>query len=143
MNIDMIKNMGINGGHIRGDLPCAMIATRDIAAVAAGHMLEREFSGKVVRELLGPGDISMDESTRIIGEKIGKPDLAYVHFSWEEYVNGMVQAGLSEDMSQLLAELSAAINDRLFGVDQARAPENTTPTSFEEFADFFATVYRG
>ncbi|MGD9215182.1 MAG: hypothetical protein PVJ84_10230 [Desulfobacteraceae bacterium] len=46
MNIDMIKNMGINGGHILGDLPSAMIATEDIAEVAAHHLLERSFSGK-------------------------------------------------------------------------------------------------
>ncbi len=142
MNIDMIKNTGINGGHIRGDLPFAMIATQDIAQVAAQHMLERDFSGKTVRELFGPRDISMDEVTRIIGEKIGKPDLPYVHFSREDHVNGLVQAGLSEDTAQQLAELDAGINDRLFAGGQARTQENTTPTDFEEFAEFFAQVYK-
>jgi uncharacterized protein YbjT (DUF2867 family) len=142
MNIDMILNMGINGGHIRGDLPFAMIATTDIAEVAAQHLLERDFSGKTVRELLGPRDISMEEATRIIGEKIGKPDLQYVHFSREEYIDGLLKAGLSKDMAEQLAELDAGINDRLFAGGEPRTTENRTSTDFEQFADFFAQVYK-
>ncbi|MDJ0819254.1 MAG: NmrA family NAD(P)-binding protein [Desulfobacterales bacterium] len=142
MNIDMIKNMGINGGHIRGDLPFAMIATEDIAEVAAQHLLELNFSGKTVRDLLGPRDISMEEVTRIIGEKIGKPDLPYVHFSREEYINGLLQAGLAKDMAEQLAELDAGINDRLFGSGEPRTQENRTSTDFKQFADFFAQVYQ-
>ena len=142
MSIDMIKNMDINGGHIRGDLPLAMIATQDIAQVAAHHMLERDFSGKTAKELLGPRDISMNEVTRIIGEKIGKPDLSYTHFSREDYIKGMMQAGLSQDMAEQLAELDAGINDRLFTSGEPRTRENRTPTDFKEFADFFDQVYK-
>jgi uncharacterized protein YbjT (DUF2867 family) len=141
MNIKMIKHMGINGGHIRGDLPFAMIATADIAEVAAQHLLDRDFTGKTARELLGPQNVSMDEATRIIGEKIGKPDLAYVHFSREEYINGVMQAGVSQDMAEQLAELDAGINDRLFASDAPRTAESQTPTDFKQFADFFAQVY--
>lgn len=141
MAIDMIKNMGINGSHIRGDVAFAMIATQDIAQVAAEQMMEREFSGKSVRELLGPRDVSLDEATRIIGEKIGKPDLAYVYFAREEYTKGLVQAGLSEDMAEQLAELDVALSERLFGSGAPRTDENRTPTDFTEFADFFAQVY--
>jgi len=140
-NIDMIKNMGLNGGHINGDMPFAMIATRDIAHVAMVHILERDFSGKVVKELLGPRDISMKEATRIIGEKIGIPDLTYVHFSRDDYIKGLTQAGLTNDMAQLLAEMSAGLNDIQFGTGLKRTEENTTPTTFEEFAEFFAQVY--
>ena len=142
MNIDMIKNMGINGGHIRGDLPFAMIATKDIAKVAAQHLLERNFSGKTVRELLGPRDISMEEATQIIGEKIGKSDLLYVHFSREDYIKGLLQAGLTKDMAEQLAELDAGINDRLFASDEPRTQENRTSTDFKQFADFFAQIYK-
>jgi len=140
-NIDMIKNMGLNGGHIKGDIPFAMIATSDIARVAMVHILERDFSGKVVKELLGQRDISMKEATRIIGEKIGLPDLMYVHFSREDYIKGLTQAGLTNDMAQLLAEMSAGLNDIKFGTGLTRTEENTTPTAFEEFAEFFAQVY--
>ena len=53
-----------------------MIATRDIAQVAAQLLLRLDFSGHSTRELLGQRDISMQEATRIIGKAIGKEDLS-------------------------------------------------------------------
>jgi uncharacterized protein YbjT (DUF2867 family) len=143
MDMELIKKMGINGGHIRGDLPIAMIAARDVARVAAEHMLGRDFSGKSVHDLLGPQDISMADATRIIGEKIGKPDLKYIHFSRKDYISGLVEAGLTNNMAQLLAEMSAGINEGLFAVGRVRTPEMVTPTKFEAFADLFARIYGG
>ncbi|MCH8872994.1 NmrA family NAD(P)-binding protein [candidate division KSB1 bacterium] len=140
-NIGMIKNMGINGGTIKGDIKFAMIATKDIAPVAADHLLKRDFSGKTVHELLGERDISMDEVTKVFGEKIGKPDLGYVQFSVEDAKKGMMDFGLSDDVSDQMVELSQAINDRIFAVNQPRTAKNTTVTSIEEFADFFAQLY--
>lgn len=84
----------------------------------------------------------MEEVTRIIGEKIGKPDLKYVHFPREEYINGLLQAGLTKDMAEQLAELDAGINDRLFASGEPRTQDNRTRTDFEQFADFFAKVYK-
>jgi uncharacterized protein YbjT (DUF2867 family) len=143
MNIEMIKRKGINGGHIRGNLPFAMIATQDVARVASEHMLARNFSGKTTRELLGPRDISMVEATRIIGEKIGIPDLQYIHFTRQDYISGLVDAGLSPDLAQLLAEMCAGINDGRFATGQKRTTETVTPTEFEVFADGFAQIYNG
>ncbi len=140
-SIGMIKNMGINGSAIKGDVKFAMIATKDIASVAAEHLLKRGFSGKTVHELLGERDISMVEVTKIIGEKIGKPDLEYVQFSAEDEKKGMMDFGLSDDASNQIVELSQAINDGIIAVNQPRTAENTTGTSIEEFADFFAQVY--
>ncbi len=140
-NIGMIKNMGISGDTIKGDIKFAMIATKDIAPVAADHLLKRDFSGKTVHELLGERDISMYDVTKIFGEKIGKPDLKYVQFSAEDAKKGMMDFGMSADVSDQLVELSQAINDGLFAVNQPRTAENTTATSIEEFASFFAQVY--
>jgi len=140
-NIGMIKNMGMNGDTIKGDLKFAMIATKDIAPVAAEHLLKRDFSGKTVHELLGERDISMDEVTKVFGAKIGKPDLAYVQFSVEDAKKGMMDFGLSDDVSDQMIELNQGINDSLFAVSQPRTAKNTTGTSIEEFADFFAQVY--
>jgi len=140
-NIGIIKNMGINGGGIKGDVKFAMIATKDIAPVAVNHLLKRNFSGKTMHELLGERDISMDEVTRILGEKIDKPDLGYVQFSLEDDKKGMMDFGMSDDASDQMIELSQAINDGLIAVNLPRTAENTTGTSIEEFAGFFAKVY--
>ncbi len=140
-NIGMIKNMGINAGGIKGDLKFAMIATKDIAPVAAEHLLKRDFSGKTVHELLGERDISMDEVTKVFGEKIGKPDLEYVQFSAEDEKKGLMEFGLSDDASDQMVELSQAINDGIIAVNLPRTSKNTTGTSIEDFAGFFAEVY--
>lgn len=141
VNIGMIKNMGITGGEIAGDVKFAMIATKDIAPVAADHLVKKDFSGKAVHELLGERDVSLHEVTKIFGEKIGKPDLQYVQFSHEDAKKGMMDSGMSADVSEQLLELGQAINDGLITTNQQRTTENTTSTSIEEFADFFAQVY--
>lgn len=140
-NVGMIKNMGINGSDIKGDVKFSMIATKDIAPVAADHLIKRDFSGKSVQELLGERDISLEEVTRIFGEKIGKPDLKFVHFSAEDAKKGMMDYGMSDDVSDQLIELGRAISDGIIAVNQTRTDKNTTGTSIEEFADFFAQVY--
>ena len=140
--IGLIKNMGITGGGVKGDLKISMIATKDIAPAAAGHLQKRDFSGKVVHELLGERNVSMKEVTKVFGEKIGKPDLRYVQFSPEDEKKGLMEFGMSDDASDQLVELSQAMNDGLLAVNVPRTANNTTETSIEEFADFFAQVYK-
>jgi len=67
-------------GGIDDLLKMAMIATRDIAGVAAEALQKRDFSGISTRELHGPRDISHDEAAAAIGAAIGKPKLSYRHF---------------------------------------------------------------
>ena len=89
-NIGMIKNMGMNGGGIIGDRKMPMIATKDIAPVAAEHLLKRDFSGKTAHELLGEREVTMNEVTKVLGKRIGNPDLEYVQFSPEEEKKGLM-----------------------------------------------------
>jgi uncharacterized protein YbjT (DUF2867 family) len=140
--IEMIISKGVIGDPIKSDLKMALIATRDVAKAVADHLVTKSFSGKSVKELLGQRDLTMDEAAKIIGRKIGKPDLKYVTFSYEDSYKGFVAAGMSEDVSRLFVEMGKGMNDRLFGTGKTpRTRENTTETAFEEFADYFAQVY--
>jgi len=142
-DINLIASKGILGSAVRGNLDMAMIATKDIAMVAADLLVRRPFSGKSVKVLLGQRDLTMEEAAEIIGRKIGKPDLKYVTFSYDETYRGMLDTGLSRDVSRLFVEMSKGLNDGLFGLARTpRTSENTTGTPFEEFADYFATVYK-
>ena len=58
MSLDMIKENGINGSALRGDMPFPMIATADIARVAADALLKLNFNDKSVQELLGPRPVA-------------------------------------------------------------------------------------
>jgi uncharacterized protein YbjT (DUF2867 family) len=141
MNIPIINEKGIAGSAVNGDRKFAMIATRDIAAHVAERLVKGDFAGKTVQDLLGQRDLSLNEATAVIGRKIGKPDLKYVQFSYEEAVKGLTGMGLSADVSRLFIEMSKALNDGLFAVNRPRTPENTTPTSIEEFAETFAQLF--
>ncbi len=141
MNIPLINELGFAGSAVRGDQSFAMIATADIADRAAVHLVRRDFRGKEVRDLLGQRDLTLAKAITVIGERIGKPDLKYVQFSYEDAAKGMVASGISPDLSRLFVEMSSALNDRLFAVNRSRTAENTTPTSIEEFAATFAAAF--
>ena len=140
-NTALIRSQGINGSPLRAELAIPMIATQDIAAVAVQHLLALDFSGKSAIELLGQRDISMQEATRILGVAIGKPELPYVQFGYEDAHAAMVGMGLSTDMADGLIELYRYINDHNYPHLEVRSTKNTTPTRFEDFAKGFATVY--
>lgn len=141
MFIPMIKKANIAGSAMKGDRKFAMIATTDIAPFVAERLLRRDFTGKSVSGLLGQRDVSLDEAIAIIGRKMGRPELKYVQFPYEEARKGLVAAGLSEDVSSLIIEMNKAINDGLFAVNVPRTKDNTTGTSIEEFADTFVRLY--
>lgn len=141
MNIPLIHEKGIAGSAVRGDQEFAMIATKDIAARVAEHLVRRGFVGKVVEDLLGQRDLSLKEAVSVLGRKIGWPDLTYVQFPYEEAAKGMMAMGISPDVSRRFIEMSMALNDGLFGVGRVRTAANTTPTSIEEFAGVFAAAF--
>lgn len=86
--------------------------------------------------------LSYAEATRILGARIGKPDLAYVQLSSTELVEALQQAGFSTSLARLSAELAQAINARQVVSLAGRGPESTTPTRFEDFAEELACAYR-
>ncbi len=141
-SLGLIKEQGLNGGAIAPDVKLPMIATRDIADAAAAALATRGFSGVVVRDLLGPRDLTLAEATRILGEKIGKPDLKYVQFSYSDFAGALVQMGASKDAARLVAEMSRAFNEGRIRPVGGRTPASTTPTTFESFAETLAQAYR-
>lgn len=142
MNIPMIKNMGIHGTPMKGDVVTPMIATKDIAAEAAERLLRLDFKGKSVKELLGPRELTMTEVTAILGRAIGKPSLPYVQFPYGDAEKAMTGMGLSPDVARGYIEMYRAFNDGIMKPTEQRSAKNTTPTSFEAFAEEFAAIYK-
>lgn len=142
-NVPLIHERGFAGSAVRGDLKFAMIATADIAERVAGHLLARDFTGSSIRDLLGQRDLSLKEAFTIIGRRIGILDLAYRQIAYDEFGQLLIDMGMSRDMSRLMIEMSDALNRGLFAVNRPRNADNTTPTTIEMFAEWFAEVYRG
>jgi uncharacterized protein YbjT (DUF2867 family) len=142
--IDTIRGMGMFGHALLPDLKMPMIATRDVGDYAAQRLLTLDFSGKQTRELLGERDLSMKEATAVIARGIGKPDLCYVQFPYDQVRQVLTQMGFPPKKAAVYIEMFKAINTGIIAAQEPRLPENSTPTSFEKFVqDVFAPAYHG
>jgi uncharacterized protein YbjT (DUF2867 family) len=142
--IDMIQGMEMFGHALLPDLKLPMIATRDVGGYAAQRLRDLDFSGKQTRELLGERDLSMTEATAVIARGIGKPDLRYEQFPYDQVQQALTQMGLSPRKAAVYIEMFEAINAGLLAALELRSPQNSTSTSFEKFVqDVFAPAYHG
>ncbi len=141
--VGVIKNAGVNGSPMEPNLPMPMIATKDIAAYIAPVLERADFEGKSVRELLGNRDVTMVEATRVLGEATGKPDLQYVQFAYEDARQALLGIGMSQSVADAYIEMYRGFNEGKIQATEERSPENTTPTTLEEFArEVFEPAYR-
>ena len=138
-----IHKMGTTAGPLRPDLKVPMIATRDIGVAAADALLQLDFKGKQTRELQGPRDLDYRDVAATIGKAIGKPDLGYVQAPDDQFRAVLIQLGMSQNMANLLLEMSKALNSGYMKALEPRNSKNTTPTSYETFVDqVFLPVYK-
>jgi uncharacterized protein YbjT (DUF2867 family) len=133
--LDVIRHDGVLADSVAPDAKVPMIATADIAAVAAEALREHGWNGHVVRELLGPRDRTYVEVARAIGEAIGQPELPYVQMPDADLKGILVEAaGFSEDFADLFIEFNQALSEERLRSLEGRNEHSTTPTELEEFA---------
>jgi uncharacterized protein YbjT (DUF2867 family) len=142
MSMEPLRKMGFLPGGTDGDLPVALIATKDIGAYAANRLRARDFSGSSVQELFGPRDVTMKEVTTIVGNAIGKPKLNYMQVPFMMLEPALVQTGMPKQTAKLLIEMWKAGNAGLLAPQEKRSAENSRPTTIESFvAEVFAPAY--
>ncbi|MEI6899837.1 MAG: hypothetical protein WCL00_08165, partial [Bacteroidota bacterium] len=141
--VGSIKFMGAMASPVFGDLKVPMVATKDIAAVGLKRLAELNFSGSSYEYVLGQREVSYNEIASIYGKIVGMPDLKYIAVPYEDAVNAMMGMGMGASVSTKLVEFVKSMNEGKVLSDAVRTPENTTPTSIEEFAEFFKMVFEG
>ena len=86
----------------------------------------------------------MTEVTAVISRGIGRPDLRYVRFPYEQVEQTLVQMGLSTKTAAYLIEMFQGFNNGTVTGLEPRSAANTTPTSIETFVkEMFAPAYQG
>jgi len=141
--VGAIRMMGSAVGPIRADLKLPIIATRDIGEAAADALLRPISHGKQTQELQGQRDLTYTEATTIIGNAIGKLDLAYIQPPNDQIRAAMVQMGMSDSFVGLILEMAGALNTGHMRALESRTSRNTTATSFETFvAQAFVPAYQ-
>ena len=139
--VDTVKKFGVIGSPVKGDLRMNMIATKDIASYATKRLLALDFSNHNVQYLLGQRDLTSFEVAKVFGAGIGKPDLEYAEFPYEDFKKVMLGMGASASMADNMNTFIKSMNEGKILSDAKRTPESTTPTSIEEFAKIFADIY--
>lgn len=132
--LPLIAQLGFNADAVTPELAVPMVAVDDIADAAAKALLARNWEGTAVQELLGPRDLSHAEATRLVGEAIGRPGLAYVQLPADQMAGALVEAGLSAEFARLYVEMTQSINAERLQPLAGRNAGNTTAGRFEDFA---------
>jgi uncharacterized protein YbjT (DUF2867 family) len=130
--IPLIQTQRINATAFRPDLKMPMIATVDIAARVASHLVSRDFSGHSVETVLGPEDLTMEEATKALADTLGVTDVHYIQLPPEDATGALQGAGMSREFASLLVEMQVTANEGLFE-NVVRTPESTTPTTIHDF----------
>lgn len=140
-DIGLIRGAGIHGGAGAPEAKIAMVATRDIAQTAARRLVAGDFRAGAVQYVLGPRDVAFAEATRILGAAIGRPDLPYVQFGYDDTRKALLGAGFSESAADAFVEMYRGFNDGRIVPTEPRSSANTTPTSLEAWAPSFAAAF--
>ena len=139
----MIKGMGIIGGNYqvaKGGFP--IVSPLDIAEVAAAALIALNFTGHQI-QYIASDEVSTDEIAATLGAAIGKPDLAWVTFTSEMALGGMLQAGLPEEMAKNYVEMNESIRSGQMFEDYFKTkPHNLGKIKLSDFAKTFAAVYQ-
>lgn len=139
-DVPMIKGMNIMGGNLAADTTLPLVHPKDIAAAVAEE-LQRTSSGKNIRYVISdvktPADIA-----NVLGAAIQQPDLPWTAFTDEQSLEGMQQAGVPKEISELYTEMGAGLRSGSIQKDFIHQQHAVTgAVKLEDFAVEFAARF--
>jgi uncharacterized protein YbjT (DUF2867 family) len=141
--VSLIKQAGIMGSPVKSNLSFPVIATKDIAEYAIKRLVVLDFKGHNTQDLLGKRDVTYPEIARVYGNAIGKSELPYIEFSFEDFKNSMVnQMGASANVADNFNQFIKSLNEGKITANAKRDLESTTPTSIEDYSITFSAIYK-
>jgi uncharacterized protein YbjT (DUF2867 family) len=137
--IPAIKKQNAIIQNYGGDEKQLLVSTLDIAKVIAEEM-EKPFSGRPVRYIAGD-EVSPNDTAKILGEAIGRPDLKWIEISDDQMLKGMLDAGMNPAIAKGLVEMNAARQNGILYEDYYRHRPVLEKVKLTDFAKEFASVY--
>ncbi|MEU8793905.1 NAD(P)H-binding protein [Streptomyces sp. NPDC048643] len=126
-----LRDKGVFTDVVAADRRAPLVAVADIAAVAAGLLLDRSWTGSDSVPVLGPEDLSPEDLARIMTEQLGRP-VRYERQPLDELYTTLVGYGLDEAFVQGIADMKRAKDEGL-DAGVVRTQETATPTTFEQW----------
>ncbi|MFE9480480.1 NAD(P)H-binding protein [Streptomyces spororaveus] len=128
---DAIRETGVFTDAVDAGLKAPRVAVADLAAVAAGLLLSRSWSGSDSVPVLGPEDLSPDDLARIMTGQLGRP-VRYERQPLDELYAGLLSYGLDEEFAQGVVDMKRAKNEGL-DAGVTRTPATSSPTTFRQW----------
>ncbi|MER8096054.1 NAD(P)H-binding protein [Streptomyces goshikiensis] len=128
---DSIRDKGVFTDVVDADRKAPLVAVADIAAIAAGLLLDRSWTGIDDVPVLGPQDVSPNDLARIMTEQLGRP-VRYERQPFDEMYTTLVGYGLNEAFVQGIVDMKRA-KDQGLDAGVARTPNTASPTGFEQW----------
>ncbi|EXU62442.1 NmrA family transcriptional regulator [Streptomyces sp. PRh5] len=128
-----IRDDGVFTDTAAADRTAPMATTGDIAAAAAGLLLDRSWTGTGEVPVLGPEDLSANDMVRIMSEVLGRP-IRYQRQSLEDLRAASTGRGVGDAIVQGYVDMMRAKDD---GIDLGvrRTPETASPTTFRQWCE--------
>ena len=131
-SVDTIRAAGSVFLPVRGNTRTPMVATQDIAEVAARQLQDDSWTGTRVRGVHGPQDLTFDEAAGILSETLGRP-VHHVSVSADQAREALLGMGASPEMAGKYVEMYQSFDNGTLNVAEPRTPETTTPTTLADF----------
>lgn len=131
--VESIRSQGVFAMAVSGDRKFPTCATRDIATVAAGLLLDDSWSGQDDVPVLGPDDLSPNDMAHIMSEVLERP-IGFRQVAGEAYKATLLRYGMTEAWAQGLVDMAAEIDQGIYDVDPS-TPRSTTPTGFRQWCE--------
>ncbi|MEV4053166.1 NAD(P)H-binding protein [Amycolatopsis sp. NPDC049688] len=123
--VTSIRERGAFSLTCAGDRPLATIATRDIAATAAGLLTDLSWTGQADVPVFGPDRLTPDGMAAVMSEELGRP-IAYQRISLADFAAMRRSQGASERVVADAVEMFAAQDEGVYDADWAKAAITAT-----------------
>ena len=131
--VGSIRDEGVFTDTVAADRKAPTAATRDIAAAAAGLLLDRSWTGTGSVPVLGPEDLSANDMARIMSEVLDRP-VRYERQSLADLGATLAGYGMGDAFVQGMVDMMRAKDEGLDdGVE--RTPQTATPTTFRQWCE--------
>ena len=131
--IDPIANQGAFFYPLPGDFAMPMVATRDIARVAAKWLVDRSWSGQEGIGVHGAEDLSCNQAAEIFSQVLGKP-VQFQSVPPEAYRQSMLNHGSSSAFAQSLLDMFVEVASGIYNAEP-RTLETTTPVTLKQWTE--------
>ncbi|QJD95736.1 NAD(P)H-binding protein [Mucilaginibacter robiniae] len=140
-DIPLIKSRGIFGNNYSGDVQLALTHPEDLS-LSIAEELQAKGNGVKVKYIVS--DISTgNQIAAMFGSAIGKPELTWASISDEQLKQGMLSAGLSPELVDLITEMGQGVRAGIVTRDFfAKGGKTVGHVKLEQFAEEFKTAYQ-